>query len=84
MNTSIKSSPLPPKPNKIRQPKTSERQSRQRLSDVYDQFKDRVLSEILLRNVFTSRVIEDCFRREIGRHPELEQASFDIFLTKFK
>ncbi|KAI6189886.1 hypothetical protein M3Y97_00056700 [Aphelenchoides bicaudatus] len=77
MNASINSLP-PSKPKK-----TNERAARrQRFSDVYDQFKDRVLSEILLRNVFTNRIIEDSFRREIARHPELDQRVLAEIMTE--
>jgi hypothetical protein len=57
-------SPLPPKPKRIQ---------KSQIDDAYNEFKDRVLSEILLRNVYTSRVIEDCFQREIRKHPELRR-----------
>lgn len=55
MNTSIKSIPLPPKPKRVinREP-TKIRRPNAMISDVYEQFKDRVLSEILLRNVYTN------------------------------
>ncbi|KAI6213578.1 hypothetical protein M3Y94_00166500 [Aphelenchoides besseyi] len=50
--------------------------------DRYVQFKDQVLSDIILRGVFTNRVIEDSFQREISRRSDLDKRALLTIMSE--
>jgi hypothetical protein len=43
-----------------------------RSEQTYQRFKEEVISDILLRGVYTDSLIIDCFERAIDRHSELD------------
>ncbi|KAI6186617.1 hypothetical protein M3Y98_00152100 [Aphelenchoides besseyi] len=48
----------------------------------YVEFKDQVLSDIILRGVFTNRVIEDSFQREISRRSDLDKRALLTIMSE--